>query len=363
MRNRFRNILLIGILLISILLVATASAQENTTAELTFGSGTLDVIKSNSNFIAAHGNLPDFLTSDEKKEWISNLDIIYTTANKNYEKEMSKYFYPNGPVIAYAYTIDGVIEVTIKNGEKMDTNKENEIYKLFSKYGGEIKVNNTPVVFVYGNFIVPTSRSSSWRPLIGGIKIVTDYGTSTLGFAAKTSSGTKGFVVNEHAAPTIGSSIYQPSASNANLVGSVSKYSKNYDSDASWVPCSNVNAKIYDHDTDVTKTVKSYGDPGVGQYVYKSGVSTGKTAGTITQKTSVYDSALGETLSNQYVVGYRCDYGDSGSPVYVDVTNGVKILGIHWGGRGTHTSTGFSSSVFSPVSGVHTDLGVYPLTA
>lgn len=352
----------------SIAFVSAVSAQENApnelnaTTELTFGPWTLDELKSNPDFISAYGSIPNFTTSDEKRQWLSNLDTIYTKADKNYDKEISKYFYPNGSVIAYGYNIDGVLKVTIKKGQKLDKAKENEINNLFSSYGQEIGIKDTPVVFVYGDLIVPTSRSSSWRPLIGGIKIVTDYGTSTLGFAAKTSSGTKGFVVAEHAAPSIGSSIYQPTASSANLVGSVTTYS-NYAADASWVTYSNVNAKIYDHDTDVTKTVKSYGDPSVGQYVYKSGIATGRTAGTITDKTSVYNNGLGKTLSNQYLVGYRCDYGDSGAPVYVYVTNGVKIVGIHWGGIGTHTSTGFSSSVFSPVSGVHNDLHVYPLTA
>lgn len=280
---------------------------------------------------------------------------------------MSKHFYPNGPVIAYGYTIDGVLQVTIKKGQKIDTAKENEIYNLFSNYGQELNVTNIPLTIVYGDFPVPTiGRFGYWSPLIGGIQIVSDSNggsaTSTLGFAAKTSSGTKGFVIAGHAVGGIGSDVYQPTS--AYYVGSVADCSE-YKADAAWVPSTNVNAVIYDSDTDVTKTVKSYGDPSVGQYVYKSGIVTGRTANTITQKTSVYNNGLGRTLDNQYVVGYRCDYGDSGSPVYVFVTGGVKIVGIHWGGvDGTYTpGYGFSSSVFSPVSGVHNDLSVYPLTA
>ena len=67
-------------------------------------------------------------------------------------------------------------------------------------------------------------------------------------------------------------------------------------------------------------------------------------------------------MYRQYVAGYNCDGGDSGAPVYVYVSGGVKIVGIHWGGVGTYNS-GYSTSIFSPVSGVQSDLGVTPLTA
>ncbi len=108
---------------------------------------------------------------------------------------MSKYMCPNGPVIAYGYTIDGVLQVTIKKGQNVDTAKENEIYNLFSNYGQELNVTNIPLTIVYGDFSVPTiGRNGYWSPLIGGIQIVSDgtggAATSTLGFAAQTSSGT-----------------------------------------------------------------------------------------------------------------------------------------------------------------------------
>lgn len=194
-------------MLIGMVLIPAASAQENTTrelnatADLTFGSGTFDELKKDTNFIAAYGNIPDFKNLEERKQWLSTLSTVYTKANDNYDKEMSKYFYPNGSVIFYGYTIDGVIQVTIKKGQKIDKDTENSIYKLFSNYGQEINVTNTPVVFVYGDTFIPASRASYWRPIIGGIRIVSDgnghASTSTLGFAAKTSGGTKGFVVSE----------------------------------------------------------------------------------------------------------------------------------------------------------------------
>jgi streptogrisin B len=354
----------VTVLLVTIVLVPIVSAEENVTKELTFGPDTFDVLKKDPNFIGAYGNIPAFSNQDDRKQWLDTLDKVYTKATKNFKNDMSKNFYPNGSVIAYGYTIDGVLQVTIKKGQKIDTDKENEIYNLFSNYGQELNVTNIPLTIVYGDLLVPTSRASYWRPLIGGIQLVSDASggavSSTLGFAAKTSSGTKGIVVVGHAVAGIGSSVYQPTSSY--YVGSVTSCPE-YDADAAWVPYTNVNAKIYDYDTDVTKTVKSYGNPSVGQYVYRSGITKGRTAGTITSKTSAYDSGIGRTLDDQYIAGYSCDYGDSGSPVYVFVTGGVKVLGIHWGGVGTHTSSGFSSGIFSSVADVHNELGVYPLTA
>lgn len=355
------------ILIVTVVLMPIVSAQKNATEELTFGPGTLDVLKKDPNFIAAHGSIPTFSTSDERKQWLNTIDKLYTNFNKDYKKGILKHLYPNGPVIAYGYSIDGILQVVIEKGQKISPANQNEIYNLFSNCGQKINVKNTPLVFVYGNFPVQTSRSSSWRPLIGGIQIISDGNgspaTSTLGFAAKTNSGTKGFVVSEHAAPFIGSGVYQPTASS--YVGSVTKYS-NAAADASWVPSSNVNAQIYEYDTNQLRTVTSYGDPAVGDLVYKSGIVTGETAGYVSVKESVYNNGLGKYLDGQCVAGYQCDSGDSGSPVFYPLygTTNAKIHGIHWGGMGTYTpGYGYSTSVFSPVSGIHNDLGVYPLTA
>lgn len=369
-RNK-TGIFFITMMLVGMVLIPAVSAEENAakelnaTAELTFGPGTFDELKKDPNFIAAYGNIPAFSTSEEREKWLDALDKVYTEANDNFEKEMSKYFYPNGPVIAYGYTIDGVLKVAIEKGQKIDTAKENELYGLFSNYGQNIAVKDVPLIVVYEDLPTPTSRTSSWRPIIGGIKICTEkpdgIKQSTLGFSAQTSSGTKGYVVAGHAAPSIGDQIWQPIAGpSANKVGTVSKVGGHY-ADASWVPYSNVAARIYDTDTDVLKDVKSHENAAIGDTVYKSGITTGKSYGSVTEIRTSYDNPLG-TLYRQYVAGYKCDGGDSGAPVYVYVSGGVKIVGIHWGGVGTYNS-GYSTSIFSPVSGVQSDLGVTPLTA
>ncbi|KAF5036386.1 hypothetical protein DSECCO2_575600 [anaerobic digester metagenome] len=366
MKKKFvLSLLLATMLLMSMAVVPAVSAQEVIEQKLTFGPETLEELKNDPNFIAAYGNIPTFESLEEREKWLDTLDKIYTEVNDNFEKEMSKYFYPNGPVIAYGYTIDGVLKVAIEKGQKIDAAKENELYDLFSNYGQNIAVKDVPLIIVYEDLPTPTSRTSSWRPIIGGIKICTEkpdgIKKSTLGYSAQTSSGTKGYVVAGHTAPSIGDQIWQPTAGpSANKVGTVSKVGGHY-ADASWVPYSNVAAKIYDTDTDVLKDVKSHENAAIGDTVYKSGITTGRSYGSVTEIRTSYDNPLG-TLYRQYVAGYNCDGGDSGAPVYVYVSGGVKIVGIHWGGVGTYNS-GYSTSIFSPVSGVQSDLGVTPLTA
>lgn len=361
--------ILILTMLVGIALIPAVSAQENATKELTFGPETLDELKKDPNFIAAHGSIPAFATSEERKQWLDKLDKIYTKANKDYEKGMSKYFSPDSPVIAYTYTIDGVLEVRIEKGQKIDTAKENEIYNLFSKYGQEINVTNTPLVFVYGDFPVPVSRTSSWISygLIGGIRVYTNDSSgaySTLGYAAKTNGGTKGYVISGHAAPTVGDQVWQPSSGDSYKVGTVSKVPRVY-ADAAWVPYSNVKAQIYEYDTDHLRTVTSYGDPAVGDLVYKSGITTGETGGYVTALGTIRYDGSGRPFYNQCIAGCRVDYGDSGSPVFHRLygNNNALIYGIISAGNGAYTpGYGFSSAVISPESGIYTDLGVHPLT-
>lgn len=102
------------------------------------------------------------------------------------------------------------------------------------------------------------------RPLIGGIKIKHSSSSSTLGFAAeKYHNGYKGYIITGHAGG-IGTTIYQPTIFS---VGSIINLEGTY-ADAAWVKYSNVDAKVYHTDTDVTKSVKSYDDPSVNDDIY-----------------------------------------------------------------------------------------------
>jgi hypothetical protein len=117
---------------------------------LTFGPGTFDKLKKDPNFIASYGSIPTFATSEERKQWLDKLETVYQMVIP----EMSKYEYPNGPVIAFGYSIDGVLDVGVnKTVEKplMD-----EIYQIFDSNASLIGIKEVPVVFMHEDPPVPT---------------------------------------------------------------------------------------------------------------------------------------------------------------------------------------------------------------
>lgn len=134
--------------------ISNSTENENEIPQrlpLTFGPGTLDKLKSNPDFIAAYGSIPAFSNQDDRKQWLDKLDNIYHMVIP----EMSKYEYPNGPVTAFGYSIDGVLQVGVnKTVEKpfMD-----EIYKIFDSKASLIGIKEVPVVFVHEDLAVLTT--------------------------------------------------------------------------------------------------------------------------------------------------------------------------------------------------------------
>ncbi|MCM1986331.1 MULTISPECIES: S1 family peptidase [Methanococcoides] len=203
---------------------------------------------------------------------------------------------------------------------------------------------------------IEESRSSYWRPLIGGIKItrILNVG-STLSFAAVDDNGNEGYVMSGHAALNaggIGGNIYQYLLP----VGDVTDIGGYY-SDAAWVEYSNVDPSIYYTDSNVVKDVYDQTDPLLGSMVYKSGKESGLTSGVVTAKYQTQPSQSFGTLYKQFSATYNSDDGDSGGPVFITTPTGKVVLhGVH---RGRYN--GYAS--FSPISGVMNDLDVTPIHA
>ncbi|WP_141241542.1 hypothetical protein [Methanosarcina spelaei] len=122
---------------------------------LTFGPETLDKLKKDTNFIAAYGSIPAFETSEERDQWIDTLGKIMEEINANFDNEMSKYSYPNGPVTGCGVTIDGVLKVGINKSEKVEKPFMDEIYKIFDSKASQMGLKEVPVVFVYEDNPVP----------------------------------------------------------------------------------------------------------------------------------------------------------------------------------------------------------------
>jgi hypothetical protein len=119
---------------------------------LTFGPETINKLKSDPNFIAAYGNIPSFTTSEERKQWLDKLNNVYQGSIS----EMSKYEYPNGPVTAFGYSIDGVIQVGINSSKTVEKPFMDEIYKIFDSKASLMGIKEVPVVFAYEDNPVPT---------------------------------------------------------------------------------------------------------------------------------------------------------------------------------------------------------------
>lgn len=322
-----------------------------------FGPEVFEEIKQDQNVIGTYGKIPLFETAKQREDWLNTLD----EAAKNVRSDVLSYFYPQGPVIAYGYNYQGYLEVDLKEGLDVEKPEIDKIYEIFNQQGIQMHVHEVPMVFRFESLPKLDGRSSYWRPVIGGIQVQAEKSSgtysATLGFAAEDSGGTKGYVVAGHFGDSTGLQIWQPYTSWWQLwykAGKVNAIGGTY-ADASWVPYSNVEATIYITDDDITGPVKSYTDPVVGWYVYKSGITTGLTYGQVKGKRTAMSHPTFGTLYDQYYATYSSAGGDSGSPVYHIDSGDREIVGIHWGSTSSYT-------YFSPVSGVQTDLGVDPLT-
>ena len=346
-------------LLIAMLLVVFTIGMANADDGLQisklpdYGPEQFQALLDKPNVTDIRGTMPELVLEENKKKWLDK--ISRSGLETSSAVELKPYMEQNGgPIIMTGYSSDGCLLVSF-NAKAKGTFDEikyiNNIYEIYNNKSTKLGVKDIPVVFEYESIPVEDSRTSNWRPLIGGIKIRHSFSSSTLGFAGeKVHNGDKGYIMTGHAGG-IGTNIYQPTFSS---VGSITDLGGTY-ADAAWVKYSNVEAKVYHTDTDVTKSVKSYDDPSVNDDIYMSGKTTGLSSGDAVAYLYSISSPPHGTLYGQWRADYDSDSGDSGAPVYKTVTGGVEIVGIHWGHSASYT-------YFSPVSGIEDDLGVVPLT-
>lgn len=142
----------LSILLASFIFISAVSAEDNVTANLTFGPETFDELKNNSNFIAGYGSIPSFTTVEERYQWMDTLnkimDGVVADTNKKHE---FKYFDPIGPVRTYSATFDGVMEISINNSTVTDKAFLDEFYQMIDSKANQMGVKEVPVIFVREN--------------------------------------------------------------------------------------------------------------------------------------------------------------------------------------------------------------------
>ena len=116
--------------------------------------------------------------------------------------------------------------------------------------------------------------------------------------------------------------------------------------------------------------VWSWEDPEVGEYVFKTGRTTGTTLGRVDEVREAWHDEHGIILEDQFFVSGYAQSGDRGAPVYqvevihYPIPNGWQppdpgfalLWGVLWGGIETE-----DVFVFSSVRQVMADLDVWPL--
>jgi hypothetical protein len=102
----------------------------------------------------------------------------------------------------------------------------------------------------------------------------------------------------------------------------------------------------------VTSQENSKTNFAVGTVVNKVGRTTGWSRGTVSN-TCVHTNVSGSRITQlcQTFVSAGVGSGDSGSPVFIETSNGVQLVGILWGGSGSTTF------VFSPLANVIREIG------
>ncbi|MGP8331811.1 MAG: hypothetical protein ACT6FB_05670, partial [Methanosarcinaceae archaeon] len=89
-----------------------------------FGPEVFEDMKKDPKVHDTRGKIPRFETEKERRDWLDKLD-----ENRIYVRdEMRQYLYPEGPVIAYGWYIEGYFEVVFYENTTVETSQIDEIY-------------------------------------------------------------------------------------------------------------------------------------------------------------------------------------------------------------------------------------------
>lgn len=318
----------------------------------------------------AYGKIPELKTGPEVYEWVNNLDQIRTNINKN--KELSDYFYPNGPLIAYGTDADGYVTVMLyKDYPNIKEEDIAGITKIIRNNAGKVGIKDVPIIFTLDEQIKPAtgdwpalpSYSLKYRPIIGGIAMTTTNGTigqvGTVGFAAeRDSDNQKGYVTAGHVSFwSSGIQTYQPLPGVGNESGTSSLIGS--DSDVAFVPYDNVVGKIH-VGGGYTIDVDGYYSGGItSMYLQRSGCVSGVELGDY-EAVLTGVTILGHYMDKVKVMDNECQQGDSGGPVYYTYYGRNKVVGII-SAYGTYNNA--DVTFYIPCSEVTSKLDVTPLEA
>jgi hypothetical protein len=289
------------------------------------------------------------LKNTESENWRSELQKV----NNDSEKDLNKYYYPNGPVLGLGIDIYGTLIVQIYKDWDVNQSTIKDIYQVIEKNGEKHGIKNIPCKFLSMGILIIESRSDKIRPVLGGLKLTSTGGWVTTGFRARNNAGNLGIVTAGHFG-SIGSAVYQPDSSvSGSSVGTISSLGTT-NSDSAFIPYSNTVGTFYINDN-AAQGYSSYSSiPAVDRTVWKSGAATDLTSGTMAFTSQAWNPYLNKYLPNQGYASYSSAPGDSGAPVFTWDYFDPVLVGIHVGS----VDPGFG--VFSSISGTSSDLGVTP---
>ncbi len=321
-------------------------------------------------YILKVGTVPTFPDATAESSYLSDLTLLA------HELRGAAVPYWGTVVLAHGAGADGYFWLMVSPRATLNSSVVQAIEGKVDSAGKSLNsfATGVPLKFAIWGGLSLDSRTSEWRPIISGVQ-ARDYPqtscqiTSTLGYTAEVGS-TKGYVVSGHlgantactteAKTPVGLTIYQPDTSCSNppcSTGTVSSYG-GIDADVAWVPYSNVKPQVYV--SNIGYSISFYEDAAVGNSIELSGLASDIQTGTVSYVCMDLSGYFGGTLYCQTLATYNSASGDSGAPVFIEVSGyGRGIVGIH---SGRATVGGVNYAFYSPQSGVKNDVGAVAYT-
>lgn len=242
---------------------------------------------------------------------------------------------------------DNKIRVTVLNNTTTD-----QIKKITDIIGEEF------VIIEIEEQLTKMSRTAKYRPVIAGVKLEKDtfLGNKfcTSGFTAEDNSGNQGVLTAGHCF-SLTTDAWQPEVqqfSSTNKLGKPSKWSgNNTNSDATFIPFSDVSPLIYTNDP-VKGEVSGSSSLSVGQLLAYEGIMSDLQSGSISCVACTVNTSDGDTFYNQIKATVTVQGGDSGGPAFIVPSyNNLLAAGLVSAGSSSNTT-------FSAIYHIKTDLGL-----